>query len=177
MNRHRILKIIPIAAVFAVLTFCGTVLAYMLRQTGYVNNSFIPAEVSCNVDETFDGKEKSVIKVENTGSIDAYIRVRLVSYWVDSNGEIAAKPSSMPEILPASGWIEGTGSTYYYQSPVPPDGLTDNLLSVPICLEKDENGLLQVVEVFAEAIQSNPEAAVKSSWKAETENGNIIKVP
>lgn len=94
-----------------------------------------------------------------------------------SNGEIAVKPPSMPEILHASGWIEGTGDTYYYQSQVSPDGLADNLLSVPICLEKDENGLLQVVEVFAEAIQSRPEAAVKSSWKAETENGNIIKVP
>lgn len=47
-----------------------------------MNNSFIPAEVSCNVEEVFDGKEKSVIKVENTGSIDTYVRVRLVYIWL-----------------------------------------------------------------------------------------------
>jgi hypothetical protein len=42
-------------------------------------------------------------------------------------------------------------------------------------LEKDENGYSQVVEVFAEAIQSKPLSAVTDSWGVNVDsNGNIV---
>lgn len=181
MNKRRILSIILIAALVGVLTLCGTVLAYMFRQTEYEDNQFTPAEVSCNVVESFDGEKKSSIQVQNTGNIDAYLRVRIVSYWVDSNGNIVAKPSSMPEITLADGWIKGSNNTYYYQSSVSsvaPNNFTGELLSAPIYLEKDENGYLQVVEVLAEAIQSKPTNAVTNCWHVSLDtNGNIIAAP
>lgn len=112
--------------------------------------------------------------MQNTGNIDAYLRVRLVSYWVDSAENIVAKPSSMPEITLEEGWIKGSDNTYYYPTAVVPNGFTDELLSKPILLEKDENGYLQVVEVFAEAIQSKPANAVQTSWNVSMDsNGNI----
>lgn len=170
-----------IVVLIVALVLCGTVIAYMFRQTEYKDNQFTPASVSCEVVEEFDGQQKSSIKIQNTGNIDAYLRVRIVSYWVDSNGNIVAKPSSIPEVTPASGWIKGSNNTYYYQSPVSsvdPNNLTGELLSAPVDLEKDENGYLQVVEIFAEAIQSKPTDAVTNSWKVSLDaNGNITAAP
>lgn len=178
MSKHRILTIILIVTLVVALTLCGTVIAYMFRQTEHKDNQFTPAIVSCEVLESFDGQKKSSIQVQNTGNIDAYLRVRIVSYWVDSYGNIVAKPSSMPEITLADGWIKGSNNTYYYQSPVSsvaPNNFTGELLSTPVNLEKDENGYLQVVEVFAEAIQSKPLGAVTDSWGVNVDsNGNIV---
>lgn len=181
MKKHRIFLILLIASLAISLILCGMVLAYMFRQTEYEDNQFTPANVSCEVVEEFDGTQKTSIQVQNTGNIDAYLRVRLVSYWVDSNGNIVAKPSSMPEITLADGWIKGSNNTYYYQSSVSsvaPNNFTGELLSEPIILQKDENGYLQVVEVFAEAIQSIPANAITNSWNLSLDiNGNITAAP
>lgn len=175
MNKHRILLVLLVASLSVLLILCGTVLAYMFRQTEYIDNEFTPANVSCSVVEEFDGVQKASIRVQNTGNIDAYLRVRLVSYWVDADGNIVAKPSKLPEITLASGWIKGANNTYYYRIPVAPSDLSEMLLSAPIILEKDENGYLQVVEVFAEAIQSKPLGAVTDSWGVSIDsNGNIV---
>ena len=175
MKKHIILPIIRITVLAVSLVLFGTVLAYMFRQTEYLDNEFTPANVSCSVVEEFDGVQKASIRVQNTGNIDAYLRVRLVSYWVDADGNIVAKPSELPEITPASGWIKGANNTYYYRTPVAPSNLSETLLSAPIILEKDENGYLQVVEVFAEAIQSKPLGAVTDSWGVNIDsNGNIV---
>lgn len=178
MKKHRMLTLILIAALIVALVLCGTVIAYMFRQTEYKDNQFTPAEISCKIAEVFDGEQKTSIQVQNTGNIDAYLRVRLVSYWVDTDGNIVAKPSEMPEIMMAPGWIEGQNNTYFYQKSVAPNELTDNLLSSPIILEEDENGYLQVIEVFAEAIQGEPQNAVTSSWGVTLDsNGNITAAP
>lgn len=178
MKKHPIYIVILIASLVVALTLCGTVLAYMFRQTEYKDNEFVPANVSCKVVEAFDGVEKTSIQVQNTGNIDAYLRVRLVSYWVDADGNIVAKPSSMPEINMVTGWIKGTNNTYYYTQPVSPTAQTGSLLSSPIILEKDENGYMQVIEVFSEAIQSRPNNAVINSWKVSMDaNGNITAAP
>ena len=178
MNKHRIPLVLLIASLVISLILCGTVLAYMFRQTEYKDNEFTPASVSCRVVEEFDGVQKASIQVQNTGNIDAYLRVRLVSYWVDADGNIVAKPSSMPEINMATGWIKGANNTYYYTKPVSPSAHTGALLSSPITLEKDENGYMQVLEVFAEAIQSKPYNAVTNSWKVSMDaNGNVTAAP
>lgn len=180
MKKHRALLILLIALLAISLMLCGTVFAYMFRKTEYKDNEFTPANVSCKVVEEFDGTQKTSIQVQNTGNIDAYLRVRLVSYWVDADGNVVAKPSEKPEIALASGWIKGANNTYYYESPVVLGRLTPNLLNdgTSISLAQDENGYLQVIEVFAEAIQSEPENAVTSAWKVTLDsNGNITAAP
>ena len=177
MKKHKILPIILITALAVSLVLCGTVLAYMFRQTEYIDNEFTPANVSCSVVEEFDGVQKASIRVQNTGNIDAYLRVRIVSYWVDTEGNIVAKPSPELSITLAEGWIAGSNNTYYYKSPVAPGTPTPNLLKdgASISLEQDENGYLQVIEVFAEAIQSEPKKAVTSAWNVTLDdNGNIL---
>lgn len=175
MKKHRILSVLLIAELVISLLLCGTVFAYMFRRTEYKDNEFTPANVACKVVEEFNGVRKASIQVQNTGNIDAYLRVRLVSYWVDADGNIVAKPSAMPEINMAAGWIKGANNTYYYKTPVSPTKQTTSLLSSPITLEKDENGYMQVIEVFAEAIQSEPRSAVTGSWGVTIDpSGNIV---
>lgn len=165
--------LIVIASVLLMAALCGTVFAYMFKKTQTEENSFVPAVVACKVSESFDGTTKSSITVKNTGNIDAYLRVRLVTYWVDGEEKIVGKPSKSLDISPASGWISGGGNVYYYTSPIEPNGITPDLLGSSITLA-EEDGYKQVVEVFAEAIQSQPSIAVTESWGVAVDSdGNI----
>lgn len=180
MKTRKIYLGLLIAVLIASLILCGTVIAYMFRQTEYKDNKLTPANVSCEILETVTNNEKTSIQIKNTGNIDAYLRVRLVSYWVDADGNIVAKPSPELSITLAEGWITGSNNTYYYKRPVAPGTPTPNLLKdgTSIYLEQDENGYLQVIEVFAEAIQSEPKKAVTSAWNVTLDdNGNITAAP
>ena len=170
--KRKILKTAILILSIVLVLLCGTTFALMYRQTQELNNQLEAAVVTCVVEEDFDGEEKTSITVKNTGNIDAYLRVCLVSYWVDGEGNIISKPSQMPALSKADGWIAGTGNTYYYSKPIAPGDSTPNLLAAALNLEK-----LQVVEVFADAIQSKPVEAVTGSWGVTITDGVITKAP
>ena len=178
MYRKFSLRPVLILLLILVIGVTGTVFAYMFKRTEIKENSLVPAKVSCAVQEEFNSEQKSSIKIENTGNIDSYLRVRLVSYWVDGSGNVVAKPSEMPAVSVASGWIHGSDNTYYYHVPIAPDAQTPELLASPVVLTEDSDGNRQVLDVFAEAIQSKPESAVKESWGVTLgANGSIATAP
>lgn len=167
--KHRPTALYALGATILLIALVGTVLAYMLKATDTKTNLFTPAVVSCEVQEITDPQvtEKSSIKVRNTGNIEAYIRLRFVSYWVrtsdDGKAQITSMPSEMPEINLTPDWVKGENDTYYCRSPIAPGELTDELLASNITLS-EKDGCQQVIEVFAEAIQSRPAEAVSQSW-------------
>ena len=139
----------------------GTVYAYMFMRTDQQSAGFSPARVACEVSESFADNTKSSITVKNTGNVDAYLRVRLVTYWVHADEKtVAAESSPVLNITPADGWLEGGNNTFYYKVPVAPGKSTPSLFSGFITLGQ-KDGLKQVIDVFAEAIQANPEDAVE----------------
>lgn len=79
MKNLKILSVLLLATALVVLT--SSVGAYMRKQTPTVENVFVPAEVSCEVDEEVNQNQKTSITVKNTGNIEAYLRLRLVTYW------------------------------------------------------------------------------------------------
>lgn len=175
-------KLFLLVLLVLVVSLCGTVFAYMYQHTRQEHYQFQPAAVTCVVQETVEDGSKTCIQIRNTGSIDAYLRLRLVSYWVNSSGEIIAKPAPLPAFAyDSSNWFQGSNDTYYYKNPVSPNNLTSNLLdtdtSASIPLAVDEEGNKQVIEVFAEAIQSAPQTAVTSSWGVTIEDGIISSAP
>lgn len=183
MRKRTSFRGIWIVLLLGVVMLCGTAAAYMYTRSEQKNNRFSQAEVACRVHEVTDTDvtKKSSITVENTGNIDAWVRVRLVSYWVKKNTatgimEIAAKPSVMPVLTVASGWKEGTDHTYYYETPLAAGAKTGNLLATDMLLA-EADGCQQVVEVFAEAMQSRPESAVTESWHVTVSGGQITTVP
>lgn len=181
MKRKNLIRVLIVLSVLLVL-LCGTTLALMFRQTSLVTNEFETAIVDCYVHEQTDtGTEmagaKSSITVKNTGNIPAYIRVRFVSYWVDSEGHIVGKASEMPVIsYDETTWFKKNG-IYYCRTPIAVGGYTPELLQSgkTIVLRADaETGYRQVLEVFADAIQSEPNKAVTQSWNVGISGGNIV---
>lgn len=176
MKKKHFLRILLVPLLAAALI--TTVYAYMFHKSETVSNVFIPAEVTCLIDETFDGETKSVIRVTNTGNVDAYIRVRLVFHWQDSKGNTVARDFSAAHAVityDSDLWIKDAddGYTYYYKEAVAPGKSTPNLLTdagitLASVTETDDNGVrytyYPVVEVLAEAIQRNPAEAENTAW-------------
>ena len=149
------------------------VYAYTMQHTQDLVNTFLPARVDSEVVEKFDGNAKSEIKIQNTSNIEAYLRMKIITYWQDSKGNIVAIP---PETLNPS--INGThwflqDGYYYYKHPVSAGATTpDNLLTAPIEMtvktQTGEDGVTYtyypVVEFVSEAFQSRPAHAVESNW-------------
>ena len=178
------------AATLCIVAAVGLTLAFMFKKAGKINR-FIPAEVSCAVHEKLDnnevagtdavGGEKADIRVENTGNIKEYIRLRLVSYHVDSNGDIAGTVASQyPNLTLKNGWIAGANHTYYFPYSVEPGEATE-ILCEPFTLGQTqlENGntMYQVIEVIAEAVQAEPVFAVQEAWGVTVTNNMITAAP
>ena len=175
-------RLLPVSLFLVLILTFGTVYAYMFMRTPSQSTSFVPAEVSCEVAEDFDkdANIKNAITVKNTGNVDAYLRVRLVTYWVDDDGNVAPKSSPALSVdFNEDYWVAGSENTFYYKEPVAPydstsgKGITETLLKTPITL-KTEDGYRQVVDIFGEAIQSNPVDAVKEAWPVTLSGTTIV---
>lgn len=181
--KHKILSFFLLLTLLFAVSF-PTVWAYMVKQTVKIENVIEPAKVSCEVDEAFNGTSKTSVKVKNTSNIEVYIRVRVVSYWQDSKGNTVAKSSVMPEFTVSDGWIKDSANdTYYCKKPVTagaqtPEFLKDGSSIALNRMVETVNGVEyvynQVVEIFAEAIQSEPTSAVESAWNVSIDSNNNI---
>lgn len=180
MRKKNLRRLMPVALLLALVLICGSVFAYMFMRTDTEGTDFIPAQVACKVYSPEAGDAVDSITVENTGNINAYLRVRLVTYWVDSDGNVAPKPSpTLTVSYNSTDWIKGSDNTFYYKVSVAPDGFTTNLLTGPIILGT-EDGYKQEVDIFGEAIQSKPTDAVKEVWLVtmdDTDGTTIISSP
>jgi hypothetical protein len=153
----------------------GGTLAYLFTKTNPVDNKFNPSSVSCKVTEDFDGQTKSNVNVTNTGDTDAYIRVKLVSYRVNSQGQHIGGIAVIPNFTPGADWVE-YGGYYYYKLPVAPGDKPATDLINSITLKDsypDADGGKQAIDVMAEAIQSGPPEAVGSSWGVSISPGDV----
>lgn len=158
----------------------GVTLSFMFKKAEKTN-TFVPAKVTCEVEESLFSGVKRNVCVENTGNAAAYLRIRLVSYYVYANDSIAGSVSSQyPMLTLRNGWIAGTDHTYYYPTPVEP-GAKTGILCDPITLGTvelaDGTPVYQVLEVFAEAIQAEPVGAVQEAWKVTVSDTEITAVP
>lgn len=177
LNIRRLIPAILLLTL-ALTLVCGTVYAYMFMRTGQQSTGFSPARVACEVSESFADNTKSSITVKNTGNVKAYLRVRLVTYWIHGEGENAGKVAAesspaLPALSLNTGWVAGTDNTFYYKSPVAPYEVIPSLFSGSITLGQ-KDGLLQVIDVFAEAIQADPAAAATTSWGVTVDSSGTI---
>lgn len=151
------------------LTIGGTV-AWLTSKTNDITNTFTPSKVTCRVDEEFNNTtgEKSNVNVTNTGNTDAFIRVKLVTYRTNAEGQHIGGIATVPAFTPGNGWVK-YGDYYYYTKPVAPCAKPETNLIDCITLNEgytDADGGNQAIDVMAEAIQSQPEAAIKEAWGA-----------
>ena len=167
-----------IATVLLLALAIGGTVAWLTANATPVENTFPPSHVACSVTENFDGTTKKNVNVTNDSDIDAYIRVKLVTYWVNEQNQHIGGTATIPTFKTGDGWIEHTDGYYYYTLPVAAGAAPETPLigesGIALTKYTDADGGRQVVEVMAEAIQSKPTTAVTQSWGVPVGNdGNL----
>lgn len=186
--KHRSVMLLLASLLILGTVAAGVTLAYVFTRTEPITNVFAPAKVSCRVLETFENNVKSHVKIQNTGTADAYIRVAIVATWVADKGTdvYAAKPiegSGQDYTLVfaddfAQNWLRDANGFYYHKSAVPVQGTTAQLIkSCTVNGEKTPAGFHLSVEIVASAIQAFPETAAEEQWHVIVEGGKIRAVP
>lgn len=138
----------------------GSTVAYLKDGTKTVTNTFDPAEVDIEIEETFDGNVKSDVKIKNVKNIDAYIRAAVIVTWQDDDGKVyATAPVAGTDYTitwKKDGWEAGTDGFYYYTSPVAPGASTGVLFTAcqPVAGKAPEGYTLHV-EILAQGIQAD----------------------
>lgn len=180
MNGKRVMKTKkPVALVALLVLLCCTVagtLAYLVTSTDPVTNTFTPAHVSTEVNESFTGGVKSNVTIKNTGDIPAYIRAAVIINWADANGNVygGGTPAASTEEVTGDytisyntdGSWKQIGDYWYYTEPVAADSLTEKALiesCTPVAGKAPEGYNLQVT-ILADGIQSEPADAVIQAW-------------
>lgn len=161
-------------AMLLALTIGGTV-AWLTTKTNGMTNTFNPSKVACEVTESFNGTVKSDVNVKNTGDTEAYIRVKLVTYRTNDQGQHIGGTATLPSFTLGANWVE-YGGYYYYTLPVAADGNPATNLTDSITLTTDyvdADGGHQSIDVMAEAIQSGPAQAVGQAWGVSISQGSV----
>lgn len=173
MKRSLVLVVSLLALLLVV---AGGTLAWLTAQDS-VSNTFTPAHVTCDVEETFNGTAKSNVSIKNTSDIPVYIRASIIVTWKDFSGNVYGQlPVADTDytIGYGTGWTR-QGDYWYCNSEVAVGTNTPELISR--CTEvagkaPAENYRLSV-EIIAEAIQSQPDRAVADAWNVTVSNGML----
>ena len=178
--------IVAALAVVVLTAAVGGTMAWLSTNTNALTNTFVPARVTCAVEEDFtkDGTEKKNVRIQNTGTTDAYIRAMIVANWctaADTNGKTKVVASYAVNAthfqgLPGSGWVKHTDGFYYYTQPVAPGNMTGNLFaSCKPESDKPEGADHLEVNIICQAVQSTPANAVTEAWGVTISNGSVSK--
>lgn len=170
----------PTALILATVTLLALVIggtvALLKTSTGSVVNEFNFTNVTTTVEEKFNGYEKTAVNVTNTGTTNAYIRVKLVTYRTNDAGAHIGGTATLPAFAPGENWVLHTDGYYYYTLPVAPGASPAANLADKITLTatyNDADGGHQSIDVMAEAIQSEPAEAVGQAWGVRISEGSV----
>ena len=187
MTKKKLLAAIVSTALLCGVGVGGTVA--WLHDSAQVTNTFDLADVSGNIKEELNNKEKTNVKFTNTGNVDAYVRVALSVSLVNEAGEIV--PINVPpfenmtnssndnysiEWGNTENW-EYHGGYYYYLGKLAPKGSTPNLINkiTETIAEGEEYDLR--VDVSAQWIQAEPASAVAEAWGVVITDSDVSEAP
>lgn len=143
----------------------GTI-AFLIVRSDPVENTFTPANVTIEIDETVIGHTKEKVVIENKSNIPVYIRVALVGNWADAQNRICINhDNEKPKFDLGDGWKLEADGFYYYTQSVAVGGSTTDLLGSDIELT-EEDGCSYQLEVIASAIQAQGMGATsaQNAW-------------
>ena len=161
-RKRVVLALVSVGVLLAIAA--GSTLAWLGAQSATLSNTFDPAKITCDIDETFSGGVKSDVRIQNTGTIDAYIRVALTPVWKDG-GNIAGAEASLDDCTIDWGdmaWVRGTDGFHYCTVPIPAGGYTPILIDE--CTADTHDDYQFELQISAQAIQALPASAVTGVW-------------
>ena len=172
-REHRLTPWAAVALVLMLVLSVGGTVAYLSTATGSVINTFTPTPVECTVVEDPFNQGKSTLKtnvsVQNTGKADAHIRATIVVTWQDAAGnvygQVPVKGEGKDYVLEINdtGWEKGTDGYWYCIAAGSPDTQTAVLIESCTALTSLDGYTLNV-EILAQAIQAEPDAAAIAAW-------------
>lgn len=147
----------------------GSTVAYLVTNTGSIANSFVPAKITTDITEQFDGSVKNNVQVKNTGEVEAFIRAAVVITWQNTAGEVyptaPVEGTDYTVSYPGNDWVKHTDGYYYYTKIVKTNESTGILLTDCKPLkDAPAEGYTLHVEILATAIQSEPITVVTEAW-------------
>ncbi len=178
ISRRRTIFIVSVCLLLA--AAAGLTAAWLTAQSAMMSNGFQKTEVTCKIEDHFDGQLKEDVCIRNTGSIDAYIRVALVPVWKDGEN-IVGIPASLSDANIVMGsefntkWVKGADGYYYCKSPVPDGKVTPVLIDS--CTVKTQNGFQFELQIAAQAVQALPVSAVEQAWGCIVDSDGELEVP
>lgn len=181
LNKRAVVLLVCLSVLVTVSV--GVTLAYLFTATDPVENTFTPAQVSCDVVETFQENVKENVQIQNTGNTDAYIRAAIVVTWKKDADEVYADApvegvDYSIDLVHENGWVMGKDGFYYYTKAVAPcnhtEGQTHDGCMTEVLINscspvsgKPPEGYSLSVEIVASAIQAAPDHVVKDEWENE----------
>lgn len=152
----------------------GGSLAWLTTSTAPVVNTFTPGDVTTTVVEEIDNGVKNNVQIQNTGSVEAYVRAQVIVTWQNDSGNvnaIAPKEGTDYTIIWSGTtgenptWFQGADGYYYCKAPVVAGGTTAVLFTdcKPVDGEAPQ-GYNLCVEILSSAIQAVPATTVESVW-------------
>lgn len=183
MNNKKKSLLVLVSLVLVLCFGAGGTLAYLIHQSGPITNEFQPTKVTTTVEEKVDNGVKTDVKIQNTGSTEAYIRAAVVITWQDTEGNVYGqlpmagtdKDYTISYDL-NNGWSLKADGFYYWNAEVAPSKTTGPLITscAPVA-DKAPEGYNLCVEIIASGIQSQPRHVAESVWHVTIgEDGKII---
>ena len=178
-NNKRKYTLLLVCLLLAVIVAVGGTIAYIFTSSDPVVNTFTPVEIDNEIHENLVENVKSDVQIKNTGSIDAYIRAKVIVTWQNAAGEVyTKKPVSNLEnpadynytIEYGTNWtkIPDGAEYWYYKSSVAPGEFTTELITSATPAESaPADGYTLHIEILSQAIQSEPVDAIKAAWGVE----------
>ena len=172
-------KSILLLALTVLLLTCvvGSTIAYLATKSAEVSNTFTPTQVTTAVVESFSNNEKDNVKIQNTGTTDAFIRATVVVTWQDAKGVVYAKKPVEGEDYAINwvkdDWTDLTGGYYYYKTKVAPNGVTGVLFTDCKPLKAAPmDGYTLHVEIIGQGIQAQgiPGETYANAWAQAADN-------
>ena len=155
----------------------GMTAAYLMDNSSSVTNTFTPASVKVDVEESFEDNLKKNVYLHNASDVKVFVRATVVEYWMDKNGNIVVNPEGCERSITwgsSTDWTNVDG-IYYYKNALDPnnkkgirDGDDTTDLIVEAVVTKLAEGYTYHLDIYAEAIQAEGMNATSAqeAWAA-----------
>ncbi|MBR2906543.1 MAG: hypothetical protein IKC26_00680 [Clostridia bacterium] len=135
----------------------GSTIAYVIAKTNSLENRFTPPNLDVDI-----GQSNTIV---NSGDIPVYVRVALVSNWVNTTdgSTLSTAPNVVYVFADPDQWAQGSDGFYYYKKPLAA-GASIMTLASATTGDTIPDGCKLQVQVLSSAIQSTPAEAVAEAW-------------
>ena len=150
MKSKKTILICALALALLLAVGAPTILAYFTDMDS-VNNHFTVGENTIQIVYNDQGK----VVVENTKSVDCYIRVFVKP----------ENPDTQMPVVDTTNWTAGPSGYYYYKDPVKPGDTTKTIFVNPETEDNAEGLVLYAESIQAEAIITDTEGVIDAFTK------------